>query len=236
MTHRAPLRRAFTDLHPCSYLPGREARMEVLLPDQPADSSMMSWLASAGYRRNGAWHYRPACSQCNACIPTRIPVTRFQPSRSQRRAISTNADLRLELTGVRMDPSRHDLYRRYQAARHPGGEMAGHGAEECLRFLVAGDPAVSRSLEAWDGDRLLGVMVLDLMRDGLSCVYSYYDPTVAPRSLGTYLVLAAVQTALDRRLDWLYLGYRISDCEKMAYKRNFRPRQELIDGTWQDIS
>jgi len=235
MTERTPLRRAFTDLHACSYLEDRNARMEVLLSDRPADATVMAWMAASGYRRNGSWHYRPACPDCRACIPTRIPVDRFQPSRSQRRAISANADLELRLTDVAMDPMRHGLYQRYQAARHPDGEMGSHGPDECLRFLVAPGQGISRALEAWKDDRLLGVMILDLMRDGSSCVYSYYEPDEQRRSLGTFLVLAAIRTALERGERWLYLGYRIAECGKMAYKASYRPRQELVGGSWREL-
>jgi leucyl-tRNA---protein transferase len=208
--------------------------MEVLLTDLPPDGQTLSMLANGGYRRNGPWHYRPACPACNACVPTRIPIARFTPSRSQRRVVRNNADLSIQLKSVSMDTVRHQLYTRYQAARHPDGEMLQHGPEECLRFLVAGDGAASRSLEAWEGDRLLGVMILDLMPEALSCVYSFFEPEVPRRSVGTFLVLAAIQAARDRQLRWLYLGYRIADCAKMAYKDRFRPRQELLQGAWRE--
>jgi arginine-tRNA-protein transferase len=235
MTDRRRMRRAYTEPHACSYLDDQEAQMEVLLSDGPADGQTLAWLADNGYRRNGGWHYRPACPSCAACIPTRIPVASFVPSRSQRRTVRDNQDLNLELRPVSMDPPRHELYQRYQAARHPDGEMLEHGPEECLRFLAAADPDISRGLEAWDGDRLLGVMVLDQMPDSLSCVYSFFDPDHGPRSLGTYLVLAAIQLAQDRRLRWLYLGYRIAERSKMAYKTRFRPRQELAGGKWSSV-
>lgn len=236
MSGRISLRRAYTELHACSYLADREARMEVVLTEGQTDLAVAAWLAQAGFRRNGGWFYRPACPDCQACIPTRLPVASATLSRSQRRCLKRNRDLLLTHAPVVMWPEHHALYQRYQDGRHAGGEMSGHGPEECLRFLAPARQELGFQLEARDGDRLVGVMVLDRMQDGLSCVYSYYEPDLSERGLGTFLVLAALGLARDEGLGQLYLGYRIAGNPKMAYKDRFRPREERRpSGAWRGL-
>ena len=221
-----------TPPHSCSYLEDRQASTLVVDPDIAIDKRSYSYLVEAGFRRSGHYLYRPNCGHCNACVPVRVATEQFSPSRQQRRAWRRNANL----TVRRLHPGFHDehfrLYRRYLAARHPGGEMAGHNEQEYLTFLANVDIDTA-FVEFRDYDQLLAVAVVDYLERGLSAIYTFFDPDCGSRSLGVYTILWQIEEARRLGLPWLYLGYWIRDCAKMNYKNRYRPQQWYRGGRWE---
>lgn len=219
--------------HDCDYLPGRQARMAYVSPLVGLDPNLYSELAANGFRRSGDLVYRPYCQNCTACMPVRIPVHDFQPSRVQRRVAKANADLRVIRKHDVFDERHYQLYMRYLATRHAEGHMALSSREEYLQFVASawGDTGFYEFLA---GDELLAVAVIDHLDDGLSAVYTFYDPEQGRRSLGTYAVLWQIAEAARRGLGWVYLGFWIAECRKMAYKNAFRPFQVLTKSGWCD--
>ncbi|HYE36246.1 arginyltransferase [Methylocaldum sp.] len=217
--------------HDCDYLPGRRAQMVYVSPQEAVDGGIYSWLATRGFRRSGDMIYRPHCPNCSACVSVRIPVARFQPNRGQRRIQQRNADLKVVLKPARFEEPHYRLFIRYLRSRHPGGHMAESSAEDYLRFLACGWGETG-FYEFKRGDELLAVAVTDYLADGLSAVYTFFNPDLPARSLGSYAILWQVDEARRRGLDWVYLGFWISGCQKMSYKNSFRPLQALVGQDW----
>lgn len=217
--------------HECDYLPGNLARMAYVSPRVPLGKSLYTQLVAHGFRRSGDLVYRPYCEACSACLPARIPVDRFRPNRVQRRVQRMNADLRVVGKPPDFDETHYRLYRRYLESRHPDGSMAESSPAEYLQFVGSrwGDVGFYEFLS---GKELLAVAVIDHLDNGLSAVYTYYDPDAMHRSLGTFAVLWQIEEARRRGLPWVYLGFWISACRKMAYKGAFRPLQALVGSNW----
>jgi arginyl-tRNA--protein-N-Asp/Glu arginylyltransferase len=217
--------------HECDYLPGRQARMVYVPPDFALHRPAYSRLAANGFRRSGDWVYRPYCRSCTACIPVRIPVAGFALNRSQRRIRRLNSDLSVHPRPAVFDESHYRLYRRYLQARHAEGAMALSSREDYLGFVASswGDTGL---YEFRSQDRLLAVAVVDHLEQALSAVYTFYDPDRPLRSLGTYAVLWQIEEARRRGLEWVYLGFWIAECRKMAYKGLFRPVEALLGERW----
>jgi arginine-tRNA-protein transferase len=220
--------------HPCSYLEGLRARTLFVDPLARMDAVTYQALVDQGFRRSGAHVYRPACRACARCIPVRIPVADFRPNRSQRRNWARNApDLHLVYTPAAFDPTHFALYLRYLADRHPDGGMADdQSAESYRRFLVEPWGGETRFIEIRFGDRLAGVAVTDLLVNGLSAVYTFFDPDLSDQAPGTYAVLAQIETARCLGLPYLYLGFWIEESDKMAYKERFRPIEAWDGCSW----
>ena len=221
-----------TPPHPCDYLPGREAVMQVAVPPAGASGHLLyEALLERGFRRSGPHVYRPGCPGCRACLPVRIPVDRFRPSRAQRRNLRRNADLSWRAVPGRPGEEHFRLYRRYLAARHPGGGMDEPTVVAYRDFLFAGWlPTVCYELRL--RGRLLAVAVTDRLPCSLSAVYTFYEPEEARRGLGVHAVLRQVEEARRLGLRWLYLGYWIRECRKMSYKGRYRPLEVLQAGRW----
>ena len=217
--------------HSCSYLDNREATTLFVDPRQIVDQKLYSNLSLLGFRRSGNHVYRPHCSHCNACIPARIPVADFQPSRSQRRTAARNQDLLVEQTRDISDDAAYDLYHRYIEQRHADGDMYPPDREQYESFLS----------DAWEctryyrfhaGGRLIAIAVVDELLDGLSAIYTFFEPGETRRSLGSYAILWQIERAREQRLEYLYLGYWIRDCQKMAYKSDYQPLEIYRDSRW----
>jgi arginyl-tRNA--protein-N-Asp/Glu arginylyltransferase len=221
--------------HTCSYLPGRTATTLFVNPQQRLEPQLFAHLTRHGFRRSGDFVYRPHCRGCNACVPVRVPVEAFMPNRSQRRNLRHNQDLSIQRCDAAFRKEHFDLYLRYQRQRHPGGGMDERDPKRYIQFLVTGHVPTD-FYELRLGERLLAVAVVDALPDGLSAVYTFYDPDEARRGLGVYSVLFQIAQARRLGLPWVYLGYWIEQSPKMSYKRNFRPLEAYVDGQWSALA
>src|SRR5688572_4703097 len=217
--------------HPCSYLSGRTATTLFIDPRFPLDRQHYGAFTRLGFRRSGDLIYRPHCAECTACVPVRIAVDRFKRSRSQRRTWARNSDVRVSAQPNVFVQEHFDLYVRYQAARHAGGGMDDTDPEKYENFLIGRRMETTFYEMRVDG-RLLGVAVVDRLNDGLSAIYTFYDPGEHTRSLGTFAVLWQVEHARSLGLLWVYLGYWIAESGKMSYKTNFQPLEAYRNGQW----
>ncbi len=217
--------------HSCSYLRDQEATTLFVDPRQPVDQKLYSKLSVLGFRRSGNHIYRPHCAQCNACIPARIPIAGFEPRRGQKRIWQRNQDLRIVTTDDINDDAAFDLYHRYISQRHADGDMYPPDREQYQAFLnsVWG---CTRYARFYENGRLIAVAVMDHLEDGLSAIYTFFDPQAEKRSLGVFAILWEVEQAREMGLDYLYLGYWIQNCQKMSYKADYRPLQVYVNSHW----
>ncbi len=216
----------------CVYLDDHDA-MSMFADPNMLDNRVYSQLARHGFRRSGEHVYRPACQLCQACVSVRIPVQQFQPRRRDKRCLKDNDDLSFRPGEVGTD-EQFALYRRYISARHPGGGMDNPNRESFTGFLTC-NWSQTHFMEIRAGAELLGVAVTDQLDDGLSAVYTFFDPSCSQRGLGNFAILQQIETCKELGLDWLYLGYWIDDSPKMAYKRRFSPLQGYIRDHWEDL-
>ncbi|POZ60900.1 arginyltransferase [Chromobacterium alticapitis] len=218
--------------YPCSYLPDRQARSQVAIPAEAIDSGVYSQLVRLGFRRSGFYTYRPYCDTCQACIPVRLPVEQFQPNRTQRRVWKRGSEMSARWMPLSFDAEHYALYRLYQQTRHAGGGMSEDDAQQYSEFILKSG-VDSHLVEFRLGGELKMVSLVDKLADGLSAVYTFYDPEDAQMSLGVYNVLWQVEQARALGLGYVYLGYWIRECRKMSYKSGYHPLQMLRAGRWQ---
>ncbi len=222
----------------CSYLPDTAARSQVATPANLITRGIYSELVQQGFRRSGTYTYRPRCDTCQACQSLRILAAEFLPSRSQRRAWQCHNNLQTSLHTLDDKPEYYALYQRYQAARHKNGGMDNDDHEAYEKFLLRSDieSFIVEFREPGEPNAagiLRMVSVIDLLADGLSAVYTFFEPDLAHSSFGVYNVLWQIDLCRQLKLDFVYLGYWIKDSTKMTYKTQYQPAQVLQNGTWQ---
>jgi arginine-tRNA-protein transferase len=223
-----------TAAYPCSYLDDRYARSQVAIPAELIDTHVYSQLVRAGFRRSGHFTYRPWCDACRACVPVRLATANFTPDRTQRKVWRRLSHLEARVLPLVFDEAHYALYRRYQTARHAGGGMDEDSREQYENFILKSQ--VDSVLVAFhEGETLRMVSLVDQLDDGLSSVYTFFDPDQTKSSLGTYNILWQVDAARRMGLAYVYLGYWIDACRKMAYKTRFQPIEGLIDGQWRRL-
>ncbi len=243
MRHTLPIAPQFyvTAPQPCPYLEGRmERKLFTALQGEHAQR-LNDTLSKQGFRRSQNVLYRPSCAECSACLSARIRVADFAPNRSQRRIARRNADLRRNATSPWATEDQFQLFRRYLDSRHADGGMADMDIFE-FAAMIEETPIKSRVIEYTrppvEGERgrpLVAVCLTDVFDDGLSMVYSFYDPDLAHRSLGTHVILDHVEIAREAGLPYVYLGYWVPGSRKMGYKAGFGALEIYKAGRWQPI-
>jgi len=215
--------------HACPYLPRRMASELVAFP-HGVDSVAYQMLMNRGFRRSGAIFYKPDCPRCRSCVPIRVPVASFGPSRSQRRALARNRDVSLRVHEPVCDRARYELFIRYDRFKHDGQTCVGFDEFEA-HFCFS--PIDTIEMDYYLGDSLVGVGLVDVCPDGLSSVYFYFEPDQARRSLGIYSALCEIDLCRSRGLAHWYVGFVVDGCPKMSYKSAFRPHELMRpDGRW----
>lgn len=216
---------------PCSYLANRKSVSAFANPHMDMDMRTYNELIRHGFRRSGGYIYRPHCPQCQECISVRIPTRQHRYSRNERRIIRRNADIKISAMKGRFHEEHFDLYRRYIKSRHNDGSMANPSKADYHRFLIC-DWTDTLFFEYRLNRILIAVAVCDITDSGLSAVYTFFDPDYTERSPGHFAILNQIHETRLRDLDYLYLGYWIRDCDKMSYKRRYKPLEAYLNEQW----
>ena len=219
---------------PCPYLPGRVERQVYTDLAEPTGREVFRRLSAAGFRRSHHITYRPACPGCSACVPVRVPVAAFEWSRSWRRNWNANKSLTAEDVALTIDDEQYRLFRRYVRSRHGDGDMAMMHRRDYAAMVLTScvDTAI---IEFREDGVLRAACLIDILPDGLSAVYSFFDPDLHRRSPGSYMVLWLIEEARRRGLAYVYLGFWIADSPKMAYKTRFRPLEGFGKDGWSTL-
>ncbi len=219
--------------HECSYLSGRQANSLFIDPDKEMTAALYSELIQQGFRRSGSHVYTPYCKKCHDCIPVRLDVTKFKLSRSQKRCMNKNKHITVSAQGAEFHEEQFQIYCAYVKSRHTGGGMDEPDNDKYLDFLSS-PWSDTLFFKFHEDEQLIAIATTDIVSDGLSAVYTFFDPSehYQKRSLGVYAILWQAAEARRRGLRWLYLGYWIKDCQKMNYKDKYQPLEYFYNHQW----
>ena len=226
------LRYMLTAADKCSYLDDNESINLFVDPAQDLDKKTYSALAQQGFRRSGEYVYRPHCSECRECRSTRVLAKQFQPSRSQRRILKLNSDIKTSWRMPEFDQEHFDLYQTYMKSRHQGSSMDTKEQVQYENFINS-SWCDTRLMQFHLEDQLIAVAMTDFLENGISAVYTFFEPSMAKRSLGGFAILKQIEYLQQTESDYLYLGYWIKACKKMAYKNNYLPSEYFDGHYWQ---
>jgi len=224
-----------TPAHPCSYLDRNNAQTLFFDPREIITPEIYQRLTDQGFRRSGSHLYRPHCGTCTACVPTRVPVEKFLPKRSQKRVLKKNTDLTVRIEDAVFSRRHYHLYERYINLRHADGDMYPASEDQYRSFLLS-PWSNSIFLCLYSAEKLLSVAVTDKQSHGLSAIYTFFEPDEDSRSLGVLSILKQIELCHTLNFPYLYLGYWIKDCEKMSYKTQYRPTELFLNGRWIIVS
>lgn len=220
---------------PCPYREGYTARLPLRRPNRLPSPEEFDRLLSEGDRRSGRMLYRTSCPACTACEPLRVPVDRFTPTRSQRRAARANGDVELRVGRPALTRERLELYNRHKLER--GLSRSGEPmSDDHYRAWLLDTCADTREFTFLVAGRIVAVSIIDLGREAASSVYHYFDPDEAKRSLGVYSVLREIEWCREVGLRWYYLGLYVEECQHLRYKASYWPHQRLVNGAWVEFS
>jgi len=234
MSSLSTLKFFVTPSHDCSYLEGKKARTLFVDPKADITEDKYSELSDLGFRRSGNFIYRPHCDECNQCIPVRVAVNNFTPSKRQKRIWNKNQELDINVLAPEFRQEHYELYQYYINTRHKDGDMHPTSEEQYKTFVLK-DWGRTLFIEFRRHNRLMAVAVTDRLDNGLSSIYTFFDPDEPQLSLGVYGVLTQIEYAKSMDLPYLYLGYWIKECQKMSYKTEYKPIEALIDNEWQKM-
>ncbi|MFM9834540.1 MAG: arginyltransferase [Methylophilaceae bacterium] len=235
--HLQKLQFYVTTPYKCGYLPNKLAQSLIAAPHHLIDTEIYSSLVQQGFRRSGKFAYRPHCELCNACVPVRVVLNQFKPKRNQARAFKKHASLSVRILPMAFHQSHFELYANYQSLRHASDETFNTNNtlddEEQYRQFLCQSNVESLLVEFRDEKHQLKIVsVADIVRDGISAVYTFYDANDTKSSYGTHSIMWLIDWTKSLGLPYLYLGYWIQNSQKMAYKQQFKPQEKLIDGEW----
>ena len=222
-----------TTKYNCSYIDKMDAQSLVVTPYKSINQSIFQDLIEKGFRRSGQYIYKPNCKSCTACIPIRLPVQKFLFSKTQKRIYKKHGYFQVREAPLSFKQKHFDLYLKYQNKRHSFINNDQNNLDDYNDFLIKSN-VKSKFIEFWDGDLLKIVSIVDIVSDGISAVYTFYDPDDEKVSYGTYSIIWLINWCKAQQLKYLYLGYWIGECDKMKYKTNFKPYELYIKGYWQE--
>jgi arginine-tRNA-protein transferase len=220
--------------HPCGYLETKIAQSLFVHPSYSITTSTYAHLLEQGFRRSGEEVYAPHCTHCSACIPARLPLKKFKPSKSQRRCMRKNIETQVNIKPAIFEQAHYDMYLRYQAIRHPEGSMINTSPENYFSFLSS-SWCNTQFVEFSIHNELAGIAIIDQFDEAWSAVYTFFEPKFSDYSLGVYAILWQIQQANLQQKEYLYLGFWLKDCPKMSYKTCYQPIQLLIDKQWVEM-
>jgi arginine-tRNA-protein transferase len=236
--HLQKLQFYVTTPYKCGYLPNKLAQSLIAAPHHLIDTEIYSSLVQQGFRRSGKFAYRPHCENCRACVPVRIVLDQFKPKRNQSRAFKKHANLSVRILPLAYHQNHFELYANYQSLRHATDETFNKNNtlddEEQFRQFLCQSNVETLLVEFRDETHKIKIVsVADIVRDGISAVYTFYDASDVKSSYGTHSIMWLIDWAKSLGLPYLYLGYWIKDSQKMAYKEQFQPQEKLIQEVWQ---
>jgi arginine-tRNA-protein transferase len=224
-----------TTKYACGYISGQDAQSIVATPYKNINSKNFDGLINEGFRRSGQYVYKPNCKSCNACVPIRLLASKFIANRSQKRAANYLKKLTVKILPLNFNKEHYELYVHYQNKRHLDTGKSEDEIGDYNDFLIKSN-VESKLVEFRLGSELKIVTIVDIVNDGISAVYTFYDCSNRKLSLGTISIMWLISFCKKQNLSFLYLGYWINESKKMKYKTNFKPYELLLEGVWQEAS